>query len=299
MSVRPTFIAPQIPSSVKAPPQDADWIHEPKWDGYRFQVIKNGRGVRLYSRSGAEYTERLPSMVEAFAELPTRAAILDGELCLLDAGGAANFRKLMREMRTSSPDEAQLVFMVFDLLHQDGVDLAGLPLSERKRDLDRLSRKSRVPFLRQVQTFPNGALLLEHCNKFGFEGVVSKRLASRYSSGPSRNWVKVKCPDWKRDNSERHRMFERSRKPTRSELTEAQRTLAKKRQELARVLEGLQSPGLPGHSARAAQACGYSRAGNRGARADLIAAALRLGGALSSSTLTCELPSASAGGSSP
>ena len=60
-----------------------------------------------------------------------------------------------------------------------------------------------------MQTFPNGALLFEHCNKFGFEGVVSKRLSSRYVSGPSRNWVKMKCPGWKPINSERYRLFER------------------------------------------------------------------------------------------
>ena len=114
-----------------------DWLHEPKWDGFRFQIIKDGGTVRLYSRHGAEYTDRLPGMVEAF-----------------------------------------------------GVDLRDLPLTERKRDLRRLCRKSRVPFMREVQTFPNGPLLLDHCNKFGFEGVVSKRLSSRYLSGPSRVWQK-------------------------------------------------------------------------------------------------------------
>ncbi len=104
----------------------------------------------------------------------------------------------------------------------------------------------------------NGTLLFDHCNKFGFEGVVSKRLAWRYSGGPSRNWVKSKCPGWKRINAERYRLFERP--PRKPELTEAQKTLAKKRQELTRVLEHLRSPGL---SARAAQACRYPRAGNR------------------------------------
>jgi hypothetical protein len=116
-----------------------------------------------------------------------------------------------------------------------------LPLSERKRDLTRLCRKSKVPFLKEVQTFPNGNLLLDHCNKFEFEGVASKRLASRYLSGPSRNWVKAKCPQWKCINAERWRIFEGPRKP---EPTEAQKVLAKKRQELARVLEHLRSPGL-------------------------------------------------------
>ena len=111
-------------------------------------------------------------------------------------------------MRTRWPEQAQLIFMVYDLLHQDGVDLRPLPLSERKRDLDRLCRKAHVPFMKQVQTFPNGQVLFEYCAKFGFEGVVSKRLDRPYVSGPSKAWVKIKCPDWKSDNSERFRMFE-------------------------------------------------------------------------------------------
>jgi len=223
---RPVFIPPQIPSSTKAPPQGADWIHEPKWDGYRFQIVKNGNQIRLHSRSGADYSDRLPMMSEAFAELPTRAAVLDGELYLLDATGAADFRRFMAAMRTRRPNESQLMFFAFDLLHQDGVDLCQLPLSERKQDLQKLCAKSRVPYMRLVQTFPDGAALLEHCNTMGFEGVVSKRLASRYSSGPSRSWVKTKCPGWKRINAERWRIFEAPSKPT---LTEAQKTLAKKR----------------------------------------------------------------------
>ena len=60
-------------------------------------------------------------------------------------------------------------------------------------------------------------------------------------SGPSRHWTKTKCPGWKRINAERWRIFER---PTKPELTEAQKTLAKKRVELARVLERLQGAGL-------------------------------------------------------
>ena len=115
MPVRPAFILPQIPSFAKAPPKGEAWLHEPKWDGFRFQIIKNGRDVRLCSRNGAEYTDRLPGMVEVLAQLPDhrRAAILDGELCLIDAGGTANFYRLMREMRTRWPDEAALMFMVF------------------------------------------------------------------------------------------------------------------------------------------------------------------------------------------
>ena len=74
----------------------------------------------FYLRHGAEYTDRLPGMVEAFGKLPS------GELCLIDPTGAAHFYRLMAQMRTSESDESQLMFLVFDLLHQDGVDLRGL-----------------------------------------------------------------------------------------------------------------------------------------------------------------------------
>jgi ATP-dependent DNA ligase len=143
VSVRIAFIRPLSPSAAVRPPKGDDWIHEPKWDGFRFQVIKDGADMRFYSRHGAEYTARLPRMVKAFGKLPTQSAILDGELCLIDPRGSAHFYRLMAQMRTSGPDEAQLMFLVFDLLHQDGVDLRGLPLSERKRDLSRLSRRCR------------------------------------------------------------------------------------------------------------------------------------------------------------
>ena len=126
MPTRLVFIRPLSPSAAVRPPKGDDWLHEPKWDGFRFQIIKDGSQVRLYSRHGAEYTDRLPGMVEAFGKLPTQSAILDGELCLIDPRGSAHFYRLMAQMRTSHPDESQLMFLAFDWLHQDGVDLRGL-----------------------------------------------------------------------------------------------------------------------------------------------------------------------------
>jgi hypothetical protein len=66
-------------------------------------------------------------MVEAFGKLPTGSATLDGELVLIDPRGSAHFYRVMAQMRTSHPDETQLMFLAFDLLHQDGVDLRALP----------------------------------------------------------------------------------------------------------------------------------------------------------------------------
>jgi hypothetical protein len=119
--------------------------------------------------------------------------------------------------------------------------LRGLPLSERKRDLRRLCLKSRVPFFSEVQTVPNGELLYEHCDKFGFEGVISKRLSSRYIIGPSRNWTNAKCANWKRINADRGKPFENYRKP---EPNARERELTKKREALERMQERLHSSDL-------------------------------------------------------
>jgi bifunctional non-homologous end joining protein LigD len=148
-----TFIKPLAPSASVRPPQGDDWLHEPKWDGFRCEIIKDNAGGRIYSRHGANYTDRLPRMAEAFAKLPPET-IVDGELCLIDLRGAAHFYRLMREMRTKHPDESQLVFLAFDLLFERGIDLRGLPLTDRKRDLHRLCSKSKVPFLQPSRMAP-------------------------------------------------------------------------------------------------------------------------------------------------
>ena len=101
-----TFIRPLSPSVAVRPPQGDDWLHEPKWDAFRFQIIKDGSAVRFYSRHGAEYTDRLPGMVEAVGKLPTQSAILDGELVLIDPRGAAHFYQLMSQMRRARQTRA-------------------------------------------------------------------------------------------------------------------------------------------------------------------------------------------------
>ena len=66
MPVRPLFVRPCIPAEVAR----EDWIHEPKFDGYRFQIVKNGREVRLFSKSGAEYSPRIAQDGGGLPSLP-------------------------------------------------------------------------------------------------------------------------------------------------------------------------------------------------------------------------------------
>jgi bifunctional non-homologous end joining protein LigD len=179
----------------------------PKLDGYRLQVVKEGRQVRLYSRRGNEWTDRLPALAEALAAIPCRSAILDAELVLTGAGGTPDFVGLhLRGMHRRRQD---LIVWAFDLLHRDGRDLRALPLLERRRRLERLLTRSTVPCLRLVEAFADGAKLLEAADRHHLEGIVSKRKVSPYRSGEWRDWRKIKTRTWREVNRERWRQFEK------------------------------------------------------------------------------------------
>jgi bifunctional non-homologous end joining protein LigD len=169
-------IQPCRPVSAKTVPAGAVWLHELKLDGYRLQIIKDRREVRVFTRRGAEWTERLAAFADPFVTLACRSAILDGELALPDKTGAADFRGLHRALASSRHHE--LVFFAFDLLHRDGQDLMPLPLAERRRRLSRLVSRSEVPCLHLVEAFDDGAKLLATAERMRLEGIVSKRRAT-------------------------------------------------------------------------------------------------------------------------
>ena len=124
----PTFIRPCIPTTSKTVPAGDGWLHEPKLDGYRIQIIKEGRQVRLHSKGGYDWTKRLASMAEALAGIACRSAVIDGELCFLTGIGAPDFAGLQLTLR--SRQHHKLTEFAFDLLHRDGIDLRQLPLTE-------------------------------------------------------------------------------------------------------------------------------------------------------------------------
>jgi ATP-dependent DNA ligase len=202
-----TFIQPCSPTIAHSIPTGNEWLHEPKLDGYRVQVAKEGRTVRLFSRRGAEWTKRLPGLVDALRGIPTKSVILDGELCLPDAGGVPDFLGLHRDGMSHG---RELAVFAFDMLHRDSRDLRGLPLMERRRRLTRLLAKSDVSCLHLVPSFEDGAKLFAATDRFQLEGIVSKRKASPYQSGPTHDWQKIKTPNWRDANRERWRLFPRA-----------------------------------------------------------------------------------------
>ena len=202
------FITPCNPVTAKTVPAGDDWLHEPKLDGYRLQVAKEGRMMRLYSRRGHDWSKRLAALTNALRAIPAHSAVLDAELCFLGPDGAPDFFRLLKAAFRSQGGE--LAVYAFDLLHLNSQDLRPQPLIERRQHLERLLRRAKVPCLHLVDAFDDGEKLLEAAEQHRLEGVVSKRRAAPYQSGPSGDWLKVKTQVWREANRERWRLFEKS-----------------------------------------------------------------------------------------
>ena len=145
-------------------------MHEPKLDGYRLQIVKDGRQVRLYSRTGHEWTTRLPALTDALQGLACRSAVIDAELCFITGTGAPNFASLQLALR--SRQHHKLTVFAFDFLHRDGIDLRPLPLYQRKLRLARLIARSGIPCLHLVESFDDGLKLLKTAERMLLEGIV-------------------------------------------------------------------------------------------------------------------------------
>ena len=184
------FIEPCLPSPAEQPPTGPEWVHEIKHDGYRLMARRDPIGIRLLTRNGHDWSPRYPLIVKAVNRLEARSCLIDGEAVACDDNGVAVFERLRRKR------EGRHVFLcAFDLLELDGKDLSREPLEVRKATLASLLR-ARLPGLQfnQHLTHP-GDIVFRHACAMGLEGIVSKRLGSRYRSGRSKDWLKFKNPN--------------------------------------------------------------------------------------------------------
>jgi len=159
--------------------------------GCRFQIIKDGWIVRLYSASGEDWTKHLSRFAQAFRCLCARSAVLDGVIVIPDVENAPYSHPQRATLRWVR--DTELTFFAFDLLHLDSGDLKPMALLERKRRLARLIARSEIRCLHLVQTFDDGDDLLRRCLSAGFQGIVSKRRAASYKSGTCRDWGALTC----------------------------------------------------------------------------------------------------------
>ena len=189
---QPEFLEPQLAQESEAPPEGAGWLHELKLDGYRMQARKGPRGVQMLTRSGLDWTYRVPSVAEAVALLPVASVTLDGEVVVLAEDGNTNFADLQASFQQGANNP--LSFFCFDVLHLEGHNPRNLSLRERKSLLATIlpgDETSTVRLSEHLET--GGRTMFEEACKFHAEGIVSKRADAPYRPGRNADWLKAKC----------------------------------------------------------------------------------------------------------
>jgi bifunctional non-homologous end joining protein LigD len=186
----PQFVTPQLATLVTRPPKTGDWVYEVKHDGYRMLARFSENQVRLFTRSGRDWTDKLPHLARELQRLSLDGAWLDGEIVVLRPDGRSSFQALQNAFEGGA--DAKIVYYVFDAPFLDGRDLRQLPLRERKARLRKaLKASGAVRFSEDLAGATHE--ILEHASKLGLEGPIGKQADSVYVAGRTRSWIKLKC----------------------------------------------------------------------------------------------------------
>jgi DNA ligase-1 len=166
---------------------------EYKLDGARIQVHRHGDEVRVFTRSLADITHRVPEIVAVARELPVRDVILDGETLTLDEAGAPRpFQDTMARFGADAAGGFALRPWFFDILHVDGRDLIDEPLRVRIAELERVAGGARIPGIVTADAAA-AQRLADEALAAGHEGVVVKGIDAPYAAGRrGKSWIKVK-----------------------------------------------------------------------------------------------------------
>jgi bifunctional non-homologous end joining protein LigD len=183
----PAFREPQLCTLVDAVPAGSAWLHEIKYDGYRALVAVASGKAKVFTRKGNDWTDKFPAIAAAAATLPGRA-LIDGEIVSFKDG-----RPDFSTLKDAIGAGGAMTMFAFDLLEQDGDDLAALPLTERKERLRALVGKGKDALRFSEHVAGSGEQLFHQMCEEGLEGVVSKLADAPYRSGRSTAWTKTKC----------------------------------------------------------------------------------------------------------
>ncbi|HEX9578767.1 MAG TPA: ATP-dependent DNA ligase [Myxococcales bacterium] len=191
-------IKPMLAKLATALPEGEGWLYEPKWDGFRALVFRDGDEIYLQSRESKPLNRYFPELIEPLRAQAPRRCVLDGEIVIAGERGldfdalllrihpAASRIKLLAEQTPAS-------FVAFDLIFEESDDLRPAPQEERRRRLERALVEARPPIYLTPAT-RDRALAQDWFARFegaGFDGVVAKRLDQPYQPD-KRAMVKVK-----------------------------------------------------------------------------------------------------------
>jgi ATP-dependent DNA ligase len=188
MRVKAKFIEPMLLLKTDALPNDAQrWEYQIKLDGYR--AIKTGKKLYLRSRNDNDFGLRYPAVVKGLAKLPDET-VIDGEIVALDGDGRPSFNVLQNHGSSGVP----LLFFVFDVLILAGRDVMKEPLTVRRALLESEVLPKLTEPVRYVDPLDAELpVLIESAKANGLEGLVAKRLDSRYEPGlRSAAWMKMR-----------------------------------------------------------------------------------------------------------
>lgn len=196
-SVDDRWVDPMLATSTDRRFSDPDWLFEPKLDGVRTITVRAGDGTRLVSRNRNDVTASYPEIAAALdAALDVDDVVLDGEVVAFD-GERTSFGRLQQRIHLTGARRIAAVgvpvfYYVFDLLRWDGHDATRVPLRQRKTLLhDAVDWRDPLRWCEHVDG-AGEAMYAQACAS-GEEGIIAKRASSRYTSGRSRDWLKMKC----------------------------------------------------------------------------------------------------------
>lgn len=187
----PDEFSPQLATLASDPPA-GDWLYEIKFDGYRILArVKKGR-VRLFSRNGKDWTDRLPQQVKDIESLGLVDSWLDGEVVVLNDKGLPDFQALQNAFDAGR--SAHIVYYLFDAPFLNGKDMREEPVEVRRAALEEALEDAPEETLRFSAVFDDDAKSI-HASAcaMSLEGVIGKRSGSLYVSRRSPDWIKLKC----------------------------------------------------------------------------------------------------------
>jgi bifunctional non-homologous end joining protein LigD len=187
------FIEPCLPTNAHTVPGGPQWAYEIKHDGFRFICRSDGERVRVYSRNGRDWTDRVPLIADALAKLRVRSVTLDGEGVVCRPDGVTDFDKLRAAVGRLGSRDAFLY--AFDLLELDGENMRLYEWHVRRTTLRSLIKRAGAGIRLSEHLDGDGAAAFQHACRMGLEGIVAKRRDRPYRSGRSPDWIKVKNPN--------------------------------------------------------------------------------------------------------
>jgi ATP-dependent DNA ligase len=200
LPIKPPYPPMEALSSEKIPSGDG-WLFEPKWDGFRCIVFRDGDNIFLQSKNGLPLARYFPEVVEHVRAIPAKKFVIDGEL-VVRAGNELSFEELQMRLHPAESrvrrlaSEHPATYLVFDLLVDErGNSLVDRPLKERRPRLEEFARRfMRGKGVRLSAATKQARVVAGWFEKVGgaLDGIIAKRLDAEYCSGERVGAQKIK-----------------------------------------------------------------------------------------------------------